>query len=136
MIVITSNEKLKEETFIHHHLLQLKLPFLQGEFCPHQIIQIIFFNFFFAIKQMRQLITISFKLYHQINVRGKWRKGQLIPSYWQSSKFTEGDVIATEAKYHRNCLARLCNVSFEYISKNRKCNCLFLQNQHYKINNS
>ena len=95
-----------------------------------------FFYFFFAIKQMRQLITISFKLYHQINVRGKWRKGQLIPSYWQRSKFTEGDVIATEAKYHRNCLARLCNVSFEYISKNRKCNCLFLQNQHYKINNS
>ena len=48
MIVITSNEKLKEETFIHHHLLQLKLPFLQGEFCPHQIIQIIFFTFFFC----------------------------------------------------------------------------------------
>ena len=43
MIVITSNENLKQKKLIHHHILQLKLLVLLGEFCPHQIILITVF---------------------------------------------------------------------------------------------
>ena len=45
MIVITSNENLKQKKLIHHHILQLKLLVLLGEFCPHQIILITVFLF-------------------------------------------------------------------------------------------
>ena len=68
MIVIALNEKLKQYTIIHHHLLQLELLVLLGEFCSHQIILI---TAFFAIKQMMQLISISVKLYHWINLLEK-----------------------------------------------------------------
>ena len=97
---------MKQQLLIHHHLLQLKLLTLLGEFCPHQIILITVF--FFFCDQRDNAVNL-----HQCQIFSLGKRvskmAQEIVDTKLLAKLSEGDLTATETKYHRNCLTRLFN---------------------------
>ena len=93
------NFKLKVKTkkkLIHHHLIQLKLLVLLGEFCPHQILLITVFFFFTQTDDavnFHQCQTLPLLDKHVGRMTHELIDTKLL------AKLSEGEMMVTEVKY-------------------------------------